>query len=93
MKKDTKWLTAGLVVLAMFLVMGCKVHEPLEGLCYTDTRGTYLCMENDELTPNIIRELEENPLLIDPKKDIFEECKGFEGREMWHWCINRERIA
>ena len=31
-----------LVFVAMPLLAGCKaVHEPLQGLCYTDERGTY----------------------------------------------------
>tara|TARA_Y100000590_G_scaffold145195_1_gene166968 strand:+ start:703 stop:993 length:291 start_codon:yes stop_codon:yes gene_type:complete len=96
MKKDKLWTNIAMGVFLMFVCFGCAVYEPLEGLCYTDKRGTFICME-EEGQPEIIRELEEEiELLIDPKIDLddpWEECKGFEGTEQWHWCIQHRRIA
>ena len=47
------WLVSTLVygiggsvlLLLMFGLPGCTIHEPLPGLCYTDNKGTYLCPE------------------------------------------------
>ena len=39
------------------ILAGCQVHKPIEGLCYTDKRGTYLC-EETERSLEIERELE-----------------------------------
>ena len=50
-----------LVFVAMPLLTGCKVvHEPLQGLCYTDERGTYLCNVIDSIELEIERKLEED---------------------------------
>ena len=66
-----------LVFVAMPLLAGCKaVHEPLQGLCYTDERGTYLCNVIDSIELEIKRKLEEDikEHYIDPPKEIFDEC-------------------
>ena len=31
------------LLLLLLLLQGCTIFEPLEGLCYTDKEGTYLC--------------------------------------------------
>jgi hypothetical protein len=30
-------------LLLLLLLQGCAIYEPLEGLCYTDKEGTYIC--------------------------------------------------
>jgi hypothetical protein len=30
-------------LLLLLLLQGCTIFEPLEGLCYTDKEGTYIC--------------------------------------------------
>ena len=30
-------------LLLLLLLQGCVIYEPLEGLCYTDKEGTYIC--------------------------------------------------
>jgi len=78
------------LLLMCLILAGCQVHKPIEGLCYTDKRGTYLC-EETERSLEIERELEEN--IIDPPVDMFEHCKGLETTDAWHWCIDIHRIA
>ncbi len=36
---------------AMAFLNGCSTFEPLEGLCYNDKDGTYLCPEPEEIEP------------------------------------------
>ena len=96
LKKGTrKWLALMIILGIGLMLVSCKVHEPLEGLCYTDKRGTYLC-EETERTLEIERELEEEvekQLMDPPIDDLFEHCKGLQETDAWHWCINIHRIA
>ena len=82
------------LLLMCLILTGCQVHQPIEGLCYTDKRGTYLCQET-ERTLEIERELEEEieKQLMDPPKDMFDHCIGLEQTDAWHWCIDIHRIA
>lgn len=36
------------IILLILLLTSCSVYQPLEGLCYTDKEGTYLCEEPKE---------------------------------------------
>jgi len=86
----------GVLVLLVLLIMmvGCSVHKPIDGLCYTDKRGTYLCEETDrtlEIERELDKEIEQQ--IIDPPMDMFEHCKGLQETDAWHWCINIHRIA
>ena len=31
------------LILILLLLQGCTIFEPIEGLCYTDKKGTYIC--------------------------------------------------
>jgi len=35
------WIIGG--VGMYFLLFSCSVYQPLDGLCYTDRTGTYVC--------------------------------------------------
>jgi len=59
---DTPLLWIGYTLLFMMLLipMGCSHVELIEGLCYNDRDGTYLCME-----PDPVLEEEPKPIIID----------------------------
>ena len=45
-----------MIILGIGLMpVSCQVHKPIEGLCYTDKQGTYLCDESEKIK----KELEE----------------------------------
>jgi len=89
-----KWLAIMIILGIGLMLVSCQVYEPIDGLCYTDKRGTYLC-EETERTLEIERELEEEieQQIIDPPMDMFEHCRGLQETDAWHWCINIHRIA
>ena len=64
--------------IAIIVFSGCSTIEILDGLCYNDKDGTFICPEE---------------LHIDPKPDLFDQCMGLETTTAWHWCINLNRIA
>lgn len=60
-----------LIILTLVLV-GCEIHQPLEGLCYTDDRGTYLCEE-----PEIELEIERDLDKYRDNRDPWERCEPY----------------
>ena len=62
-----------LICLLMFL-LGCQVHNPLPGLCYTDKTGTYICPNEgeDQEEPKESKQpkLEEVIAVLDALKNI-----------------------
>jgi len=42
------------IILLILLLTSCSVYQPLEGLCYTDTKGTYICPKEDLVTSESI---------------------------------------
>ena len=71
-------ILTGLLLLSL---SSCSTIEPIEGLCYNDKDGTYLCPEKEE-EPE--RDMEEfNP--------IYEYCEPWEfDPEAWMNCIMNE---
>jgi hypothetical protein len=48
MSKIPDWAITGLIWIIggigmYFLLFSCSVYQPLDGLCYTDRTGTYVC--------------------------------------------------
>ena len=35
------------IILLILLLTSCSVYQPLEGLCYTDKKGTYICPKEE----------------------------------------------
>ena len=53
-----------IIIAILFLSSCAAVHEPLPGLCYTDTEGTYLCVpEIEEIDPIYIDPIPNDELL------------------------------
>ena len=53
MSKIPDWAITGLIwiiggVGMYFLLFSCSVYQPLDGLCYTDNTGTYVCLKEEE---------------------------------------------
>ena len=68
--------------IAILIFSGCSTIELIEGICYNDKDGTYLCPRDPK-----------EELYIDPKPDLFDQCMGLETTSAWHWCIDINRIA
>ena len=86
-----KWFALMIILGIGLMLVSCQVHKPIEGLCYTDKQGTYICDESEKIKKELEEEIEKQ--LMDPPRDMFDHCKGLEQTDAWHWCINIHRIA
>ena len=79
--KDTPLLWIGYTLLFMMLLipMGCSHVELIEGLCYNDRDGTYLCPEEPE--PIII----DDPIIED--ENLCEIWRNVDDPEAYMNCI------
>ena len=72
-----------LAIVPMFA--GCsQIYNPLEGLCYSDRTGTYVCIEEEgfNLSPK-------EPFVV-PKYDREENCSMYTQEEEWRMCMDTD---
>lgn len=75
----------GALLLLMFGLPGCTIHEPLPGLCYTDKTGTYLCPEEENLK---VKNTKDNVSWKEARDFAHEQCRIFIGDEFWTLCYD-----
>ena len=76
------YLTFILGSLVFMSLTSCSTIEPLEGLCYNDRDGTYLCP----------KEKEEDKPDMEYLQPLYDYCEQFQyhGGEVWMQCIMNE---
>ena len=76
------YITFILGSLIFLSLTSCSTIEPLEGLCYNDRDGTYLCP----------KEKEEDKPDMEYLQPLYDYCEQFQyhGGEVWMQCIMNE---
>ena len=66
--------------LVLMSLTSCSTIEPIEGLCYNDRDGTYLCPKEEKETD------------MEELQPLYDYCEQFEthGGEVWMQCIMNE---
>ena len=83
--ETTIYTTIILGSLVFMSLTSCSTIEPIQGLCYNDRDGTYICPES--YPPKQERDMEE----LEPLYKACEEWESHDG-ESWMQCImNEER--
>ena len=64
----------GLLIIMTFLMSSCNTIEVLDGLCYNDREGTFLCPQELEIPPQEPINLENQCEFEKSLEDRIEEC-------------------
>jgi len=51
----------GRVLILLLLISGCATVEVVDGLCYTNKEGTYICLAEKEVIPTPEKEIMSTP--------------------------------
>ena len=80
--ETTIYTTIILGSLVFMSLTSCSTIEPLEGLCYNDRDGTYLCPKEKEVDKPDMEYLQ----------PLYDYCEQFQyhGGEVWMQCIMNE---
>ena len=95
------YITFILGSLIFLSLTSCSTIEPLEGLCYNDRDGTYLCPKKDECDTDMDSSAdnmcldsvpEEKEPDMEELQPLYDYCEQFQyhGGEVWMQCIMNE---
>ena len=79
---ETKaWSFVMMLMIVSIVLSSCSTHKVLDGLCYSESTGTYMCNEDKSPYENEEQDMGEF-------QDFYDKCKKYEdNKDTWVECI------